>query len=131
VLLVEARARSGALVTARLALAMGRPLLAVPGSPGTDGLLAAGKAREVADASALTAALSGAPSAARIVPSAFASLVTALAEGAAPAPELARRMGLGLSPALALISEAELGGWIRRGPGGTFVAALTKDIRGN
>ncbi len=36
VLVVEAQAASGALVTARLAMAMGRPLLAVPGSAGTD-----------------------------------------------------------------------------------------------
>ncbi len=132
VLVVEAQARSGALVTARLALAMGRPLMAVPGSPGTDSLIAAGKARPVTDAAELGSALSGEVAAARIVPGAFASLVLALAEGPAPAPVLARRLGLPLSAALALISEAELGGWIWRGPGGAFAAAAhTKDTRGN
>ncbi len=49
VLVVEAQQASGALVTARLALQMGRPLLAVPGSPGTDGLIATGRARPVRD----------------------------------------------------------------------------------
>jgi DNA processing protein len=131
VLVVEAQARSGALVTARLALAMGRPLLAVPGSPGTDGLIADGKARPVADAGALLSALAGEAAPPRIVPAPYASLVLALAAGAVPAPEIARRLGLPLPAALALISEAELGGWIRRGPGGAFVAAHTKDTRGN
>jgi len=131
VLVVEAQARSGALVTARLARQMGRPLLAVPGSPGTDGLIAAGKARAVADVDQLLLALAGAPPPTRIVPDAFASLVSALGEGPAPAPVLARRLGLSLPAALALISEAELGGWIGRGAGGAFEAAQTEDTRGN
>jgi DNA processing protein len=131
VLVVEAQARSGALVTARLALAMGRPLYAVPGSPGTDALIADGRARCVADAAELVAALAGEPAAPRIVPVRLASLVSALAAGPASAAELARRLGLALPAALALISEAELGGVIRRGVGGAFAAAHTKDTRGN
>jgi DNA processing protein len=132
VLVVEAQSRSGALVTARLALAMGRPLLAVPGSSGTDRLIVSGKARAVADTAELLAALAGAPAQPRTVPPAFASLLTALSRGPAAAPELARRMGLGLAAALGLISEAELEGWIRRGAGGVFEAAAhTKDTRGN
>ena len=131
VLVVEAQARSGALVTARLAHEMGRTLLAVPGSPGTDGLIAAGKARAVAGVDELLLALAGAPAPKRIVPDAFASLVSALGEGPAPAPALARRLGLSLPAALALISEAELGGWIGRGAGGVFEAAHIEDTRGN
>lgn len=44
VVVVEAGARSGARVTARLALGMGRDVLAVPGSEGTDALIEEGAA---------------------------------------------------------------------------------------
>jgi DNA processing protein len=131
VLVVEAQVRSGALVTARLAEVMGRALYAVPGSPGTDALIADGRARVVSDEAELAAALAGQPVAARIVPARFASLVSVLAAGPAPAVELARRLGLPLPATLALISEAELGGLILRGSGGVFAAAHTKDTRGN
>jgi DNA processing protein len=131
VLVVEAQLRSGALVTARLARQAGRTLLAVPGSPGTDALIFAGQARAVADVDELLLALSGAPAPARIVPDRFASLLFALRDGPFEAPALARRLGLTLAAALALISEAELGGWIRRGAGGAFAAAHTEDTRGN
>ena len=119
VLVVEAQARSGALVTARLAIAMGRPLLAVPGSSGTDGLIASGKARPVCDGAELLAALAGEARQATPVPPALLSLIEALTGGAS-AVEVARRLSLSLSAALALLSEAELGGWILRGPGGVF-----------
>ena len=119
VLVVEAQARSGALVTARLATAMGRRLLAVPGSPGTDALLATGQARPVCDGDELLAALAGEARPATPIPPAFLPLIGALPAGA-PAIEVARRLGLSLSAALALLSEAELGGWILRGPGGVF-----------
>ena len=46
-------------------------------------------------------------------------MIGALA-GGAPAVEVARRLSLSLPAALALLSEAELGGWILRGPGGVF-----------
>jgi DNA processing protein len=131
VLVVEAQARSGALITARLARRMGRMLLAVPGSPGTDRLIAAGRARAVVSVDELLLALAGVPAPPRIVPEAFASLVSALGAGPASAPELARRLGLSLPAALALIFEAELGGWIGRGAGGVFEAAQTEDTRGN
>jgi len=49
VVVVEAQARSGSLHTARAAVRYGRPVLAVPGSPGTEMLLAMG-AGCVADA---------------------------------------------------------------------------------
>ena len=119
VLVVEAQARSGALVTAGLAIRMGRPLLAVPGSAGTDALIASGKARPVCDGAELLSALAGEARKPTPTPAALLSLMRALA-GGAPAVEVARRLGLSLPAALALLSEAELGGWIRKGPGGVF-----------
>jgi DNA processing protein len=119
VLVVEAQLASGALVTARLAIAMGRSLFAVPGSFGTDGLIAAGKARAVRDEAELLAALAGQASPAVSVPPALVPLLDVLAVGASAA-EVARRMALPLPAALAILSEAELGGWIRRGAGGVF-----------
>jgi DNA processing protein len=119
VLVVEAQARSGALVTARLAMAMGRPLFAVPGSAGTDGLIASGKARPVCDGTELLAALAGEPRPVTPLPPALLFLIDALS-GGARAVEVARRLSLSLPAALALLSEAELGGWILRGPGGVF-----------
>jgi DNA processing protein len=128
VLVVEAREASGALVTARLALAMGRPLYALPGSAGTDRLLASGKARAVRDSAELFAALAGEPPVARVVPEELRSLMVALA-GGATAVEVARRLALPIPAALALLSEAELGGWILRGAGGVFTS--NEVTRGN
>ncbi|HEY6475779.1 MAG TPA: DNA-processing protein DprA [Polyangia bacterium] len=121
VLVVEAREASGALVTARLALAMGRRLLAVPGSAGTDRLIASRKARPVRDGAELLGALAGDEPAACSVPEELRALIGALAVGATAA-EVARRLGLPIAAALALLSEAELGGWILRGAGGVFTS---------
>jgi DNA processing protein len=121
VLVVEARQASGALVTARLATEMKRPLLAVPGSAGTDALLAAGKALAVTDGAALLAALAGEPAAPVQVPSELIPLLAVLAAGASAA-EVSRRMGVPIAAALAQLSEAELGGWIRKGPGGVYTS---------
>jgi len=121
VLVVEAQQASGALVTARLALAMGRRLLAVPGSPGTDRLVAAGQARAVRDGDELMAALRGEAPVAVSAPPEFRRVLAALA-GGATAAELGRRLGVSVPAALALLSEAELGGWILRGAGGVFTS---------
>jgi DNA processing protein len=121
VLVVEAREASGALVTARLALELGRPLYAVPGSAGTDRLIASGKARPVRDGAELLGALGGEAPAAVPVPEELRSLLAALA-GGPTAAEVARRLGLTIPAALALLSEAELGGWILRGAGGVFTS---------
>jgi DNA processing protein len=58
VLVVEAAARSGALGTAAEARALGKRVLAIPGSPGCDGLLAAG-AYAVETTDEVLAALAG------------------------------------------------------------------------
>src|SRR5262249_46780328 len=64
VVVVEARARSGALHTARAAMRLGKVVGACPGSPGTDALPAAGAAW-VGSADDVVAALAGGPPRAR------------------------------------------------------------------
>jgi DNA processing protein len=121
-LVVKAREASGAVVTARLALEMGRPLHSVPGSAGTDRLIASGKARPVRDGAELLGALAGEPAGtAATAPEELRSLMMALA-GGATAVEVARRLALPIAAVLALLSEAELGGWILRGAGGVFTS---------
>jgi DNA processing protein len=120
VLVVEAKLASGALVTARLADKLGRVLLAVPGSAGTDGLIAAGRARPIRDAADLVCALAGEAPVARMAPTTFAPLLAALTARDAGAAELSRCLVLSLSATLALIAEAELGGWVVRRPGGLY-----------
>lgn len=120
VVVVEAHVKSGALITARLAGTMGRRVLAVPGSAGAEGLLASGAAGVVTGGGDLRRALSGAPPPARPVPLHLTPVLTALALGGAAPAEIARRLGLSLPATLALIAEAELDGWVRRRPGGTY-----------
>jgi DNA processing protein len=129
VLVVEAGLASGALITARVASRRRRPLLAVPGSPGTDELIATGAAQPIADADALAAILAGEAPPARPIPSRYAPLLAALRDGDAGAAELARRMGLPIAEALALIGEAELDGWLCRRLGGSL--ASMEKTRGN
>jgi DNA processing protein len=120
VLVVEAKLASGALVTARLAAKLGRRLLAVPGSSGTDNLIAAGQARAIRDAAELARALANEIEPARQMPTAFATLIATLEGGDAGAAELGRRLALPLPAALALLAEAELDGWVVRRPGGIY-----------
>ena len=68
--------------TAGLAIRMGRPLLAIPGSPGTDGLIASGKARPVSDGAELLAALAGEARPADARSARAFSLIDALTGGA-------------------------------------------------
>ncbi|MES1206605.1 MAG: DNA-processing protein DprA [Pseudomonadota bacterium] len=121
VLVVEARQLSGALITARLATRMGRQLYAVPGSSGTDGLIAACKAQAVHDGADWLAVLTGQPRPVHLPPAELAAVVAAVGRGAA-APQVARHLAVPLPAALALLSQAELAGWILRGPGGVYTS---------
>lgn len=127
-IVVEAGARSGALITADLAEQSGRAVGAVPGrvttpqAAGPNGLLATGHivirgAQDVLDA-LYGAGSRAVPHDTRPPPSRDAAvLMTKLDEGTAlgRALELA---GFTAERGLAVLGELELSGWIKRGPGG-------------
>ena len=127
VLVVEARARSGALITADHALDLGRDVLAVPGwagSPaaaGTNGLLKAG-AGMVEDEDDLAAWLGLDPPSQAPPPAADAALIEAAACGPAHVEELAERLGAPASELAASLSRLELDGWIGRDEAGRYLA---------
>ncbi len=121
VLVVEAKQASGALITARLARLLGRPLYAVPGSRGTDGLLAGGQAQAVRHGADWLAVLTGQPRRFDAPPPELAAVVSA-ARGGAAAAQVARQLALPLPAALALLAEAELGGSILKGAGGVYTS---------
>ena len=114
---VEARERSGALITADFALEEGREVLAVPGeitsalSAGTNALLKVGATPLTSAADVLCLLGLELPSPARPPPDGAAGAVlTLLREGPADADGLARRAGLTADRAAAALVELELGG---------------------
>ncbi len=127
VVVVEAVEKSGALVTARLALDAGRDVLAVPGHPfdprarGTNALIrdGAGLARDAQDViDALGLATAPAPE------TRSDALLDAIPPGQAVSLEdLAERSGIAVPALLARLSELELLGRISRMPGALFVRA--------
>jgi DNA processing protein len=122
---VEARDRSGALITADLALEEGREVLAVPGeitsslSRGTNALLRLG-ASVVTSAADVLEALGITPSDAEDVPppsGAGAVVLAALDSGAVTADEVARAVGLEPAAAAAALTELELSGLVSASAG--------------
>jgi DNA processing protein len=114
---VEARERSGALITADFALEEGREVFAVPGeitsalSAGSNALLRVGatpltRAEDVLESFGLTAPEPVQPD----IGAAAAAVLERIREGAAGADELARATGLGASELAAVLTELELAG---------------------
>lgn len=122
VLVGESRRGSGALITARLAARLGRPLLAIPGSAGTDELLMSGAAAPVASAQDALEALAGRPRAVPAADGAVGALLLAVRAAGAPttAEAVAARLGAPLPEVLSLLCEAELNGQVARAAGGKF-----------
>ena len=117
----ESRRGSGALITARLAAALGKPVYAIPGSPGTDELLLTGAALPVESARDVLARLAGETVARSApAPAEWDELMILLREEAQGAEVLARRLGLSLTRMLGMLCEAELAGVVCRAPGGKF-----------
>ncbi|HXG77423.1 MAG TPA: DNA-processing protein DprA, partial [Gaiellaceae bacterium] len=114
---VEARERSGALITADFALEEGREVLAVPGeitsalSAGTNGLLRLGAA-PVTGAGDVLELFGLSLATRRAVPlgDAARALLGPLADGPLTADELLRRAGLAPGDAAAALTELELAG---------------------
>jgi DNA processing protein len=120
VLVVEARPLSGALITARLGWEQGRLLAAVPGSAGADQLINAGLAAPIETADDVARLLDGEVIEGAAVPAPIAAALEAVRAGAHDALAIARHMKVPISEALAVLADAELGGWLRRLAGGRF-----------
>ena len=122
VLVAECRPRSGALITAQLAQQLGRLLLAVPGSPGTDALLATGAALPVESAGEVRAALAGTlvPARAAGLADSWAELCAAVGRGPTAVEDLALKLRIPVAEVLAVLCEAEMAGRVRRLPGGRY-----------
>ncbi|MGI9117072.1 MAG: DNA-processing protein DprA, partial [Gaiellales bacterium] len=129
-IVVEAAARSGALITARLALDLGRDVLAVPGAPwgstsaGSNLLLKDG-ALPLTDAADAVIALGLDPGALRTddppVAGPAARVLAALRREPVSADVVGARCGLAPAVAAALIAELELQGLIVRELDGRLV----------
>jgi DNA processing protein len=123
VVVVEARSRSGSLFTARAARAIGRPVAAAPGSPGTEALLASG-AGLAEDAEDVLAALAGSPRYPEVAaPEGTAAEVWNVLEPqrAYDIEGLAARAGLSPQAVARALVALELDGLARPVPGGSYV----------
>jgi DNA processing protein len=121
---VEARERSGALITADFALESGREVFAVPGeitsalSAGTNALLRLGATPLTAAADVLESlGLEPSQPAAVEVGADAAQVLEVLEVGAAGADELVRRTGLGAATVATALAELELAGAVAEAEG--------------
>lgn len=138
-LVVEATARSGSLITARLALELGRDVYAVPGrifddrahGPNTlirDGAFLVQHPRDILETLPQQIHDQLRPeekpnqkAATPRLPPEQAQIIELLPPGSeVGADELARESGLGVEKVSALLLELEIGGWVRRRPGAVF-----------
>jgi len=139
-LVVEATAKSGSLITARLALELGRDIYAVPGrifdpkalGPNTlirDGAFLVQHPDDIAitlPQAVLDALPAPAAGKARTLPARLPreqQSVLAALDGGEPVgvEELGRRAQLPITELLAALLELEIGGWVRRRPGPAYV----------
>lgn len=110
VVVVEAQPRSGSLSTARYGRELGRRVLAMPGSPGCDALLASGAAHMCESVDDVLAALAGTVRALpmpEIPNDQCARLVAALNDEPCDESALAQRAGLSLSQALRALAQLD------------------------
>ncbi len=127
---VEARARSGALITADHALDLGRDVVAVPGAAGssaaagTNGLIKAG-AGLVEDEVDLSAWLGVDPPTGPEPPAdpAARAVLERLSGRPAYADDIASAADLGPGSAAALLSRLEIDGWLARDASGRYTLA--------
>jgi DNA processing protein len=120
VVVVEARPWSGALITARRAVELGQTVIAVPGSAGTDQLLASGLATAAQSGEEILRCMAGEAVPHRGAPAEMAPLLAALEDRSDSAVGIAQRLGVSLPAALGVLAEAELSGWVRRLAGGRY-----------
>jgi DNA processing protein len=129
VVVVEADERSGALVTARLALDEGRDVMAVPGSvfsrlsAGPNGLLRAGAAPVLSAGDVLAVLGLAAPQRSEAEPEFLHHLP---AGEACTVDQLAGRSGLPVARLLELLLELELAGWLAREADGRYRRSHTR-----
>jgi DNA processing protein len=120
VIVVDARTRSGALITAARARELGRKLLAVPGSAGADWLIGSGEALPAAEPGDVLAVLAGGRAKAVPVPAALRPLIDLLKAGPESPAAIAERIGQPLPAVLSALGEAEMAGFIHRIAGGRY-----------
>jgi DNA processing protein len=122
VIVVEASAASGALHTARAAIALGRRVGAMGDSPGARRLHAAGAAviETAADVVALAAGRARSATAAPVDDRARA-VAAAIGSTGADADTIAERTGLAARAIACALLDLEAAGWVRTLPGGRHV----------